>query len=169
MKNVLITLIALVCLTIIPSCKKGENDPFISFRSRDARITGKWKVVNLELIENNNGSINTSILNGSILTETSNGSSTSYSYSANWEILADGVFKYTYITDGELSSGSYTWHWLDDNQTKSKIILNGGGVYVVDRLTNNELVLKYEYGDSDLSNGNNDVDSFSYTVTLEKE
>ncbi len=170
MKNVLFTLIALVCLSIIPGCKKGENDPFISFRSRDARITGKWKVVNLELIESYNESINTSILNGSILTNTNNnGNSTSYSYSANWEILADGILKYTYISDGELSSGSYTWHWIDDTQKKTKILLSDGGVYVVDRLTNNELILKLEIRDTNLSNGNNVVENLSLTYTLEKE
>ena len=169
MKNIVIVLISLVCLIVIPSCKKGDNDPFISLRSRDARITGKWKVVKFEEIDNNNGSIYTSILNGSILTETSNGSSSSYSYSFNWEILADGTYKYTRITDGELSSGSYSWHWVDDTQKKTKIILYGGGLFVVDRLTNNDLVLKYEYGDTDLSNGSNDVDSYSLTITLEKE
>jgi hypothetical protein len=169
MKNIVITLIALVCLTVIPSCKKGENDPFISLRSRDARITGKWKVVNLELIENENGSIYTSVLNGSILTESNNGNSISYSYSANWEILSDGTYKYTYIYDGELSSGSSTWFWLNDTQNKTKISLNGVGIFVVDRLTNNELVLKYEIVETDLSNGSNDVDSISYTITLEKE
>ena len=169
MKNILILLFAFVCLVAIPSCKKGENDPFISFRSRDARITGKWKVVNYELIDNNNGSINTSSLNGSILTETINGNSTSYSYSQNWEIQANGVLKYTYIIDGELLSGSVSWHWLDDNQNKTKIILYGDEIYVVDRLTNNELVLKIESSDTDLSNGNNYVNSFSQTITFEKE
>ncbi len=169
MKNILILLFAFVCLLAIPSCKKGENDPFISFRSRDARFTGKWKVVNLELIENNNGSINTSILNGSIFTETINGTSTSYSFSANWEILADGIIKYTDIIDGELSSGTFTWHWIDDTQKKTKILIDGGAVYVVDRLTNNELVLKIESLDTDLSNGNNYANSFSQTITFEKE
>lgn len=27
---------------ILPACKKGEDDPGLSFRSRDARITGEW-------------------------------------------------------------------------------------------------------------------------------
>ncbi len=31
-----------------PSCKKGENDPFISFSSRKARVAGDWQLTGLE-------------------------------------------------------------------------------------------------------------------------
>lgn len=30
--------------TILPSCRKGEGDPFLTLRSRKARITGEWKM-----------------------------------------------------------------------------------------------------------------------------
>lgn len=30
-------------------CKKGENDPFISFKSRDKRIMGEWDLTKMEL------------------------------------------------------------------------------------------------------------------------
>lgn len=29
------------------SCKKGKDDPFLSVRSRDARLQGKWKLISL--------------------------------------------------------------------------------------------------------------------------
>jgi len=29
---------------LLPTCKKGENDPFLSLRSRKAKITGEWKL-----------------------------------------------------------------------------------------------------------------------------
>lgn len=40
--------IALIAITLIPvsSCKKGPNDPFISLRSRAARLAGTWKLTN---------------------------------------------------------------------------------------------------------------------------
>jgi hypothetical protein len=138
-------------------------------RSRDARITGKWKIVNFEEISNSNGSINSSILNGSILTETSNGSSSSYSYSAYWEILADGIFKYSYNIDGEPLNGSGNWNWLNDTKKKTKIFINDEEIFVVDRLTNNELILKYQYGGSNLYDGSNYVSSYAMTITFEKE
>jgi hypothetical protein len=164
MKKVRILILALTFFGAIPSCKKGENDPLISIRSRDARITGKWKVINSESISNYDGNISSNILNGSILTETSNGSSSSYSYTSNWEITSNGTINYTVTRDGSLLTGTDTWNWLDDSQKKSKISI-GGEIYVVDRLTNKEIVLKYQYS----SVSGNDIDNYSSSITLEKE
>lgn len=36
----------IIFLFIFMGCKKGEEDPLLSFRSRDARITGKWWISN---------------------------------------------------------------------------------------------------------------------------
>jgi len=47
MKNNKILLILFVSFTTIiaiSSCKKGEDDPFFSFLSRKARVTGDWKI-----------------------------------------------------------------------------------------------------------------------------
>jgi len=42
------TLLILTCAVLLAggltSCKKGENDPFLSLRSRKARVTGKWNL-----------------------------------------------------------------------------------------------------------------------------
>ena len=43
MKKIIFLLaVAVISATFISSCKKGEDDPFISFRSRDSRIIGTW-------------------------------------------------------------------------------------------------------------------------------
>lgn len=34
--------------TAMTACKKGENDPFFSFKSRNARLKGTWKLVGKE-------------------------------------------------------------------------------------------------------------------------
>lgn len=47
---------ALIVSSIV-SCKKGENDPFLSLRSRKARLEGSWKVSAQELDQ-------TSVING---------------------------------------------------------------------------------------------------------
>lgn len=58
-------LISLAAITI-PSCKRGANDPFLSMRSRDARITGKWKLTGM-----NHKQVNTSISGSTVtITET---------------------------------------------------------------------------------------------------
>lgn len=45
MRKLLLSTISLALIAgSFTSCKKGEEDPFLSFRSRDARITGTWEL-----------------------------------------------------------------------------------------------------------------------------
>lgn len=39
-----VALTGLIIAAAIPGCKKGEDDPFISLRSRKSRVAGEWKV-----------------------------------------------------------------------------------------------------------------------------
>lgn len=50
MKRYVLKLVILLLFvsSIFSSCKKGEEDPFLSFRSRDARIVGSWQLKNSE-------------------------------------------------------------------------------------------------------------------------
>lgn len=50
MKKTLLSLATIVLLSTVfmTSCKKGEDDPAISFRSRDARVTGSWTLSSSE-------------------------------------------------------------------------------------------------------------------------
>lgn len=45
--HVLFWLVAVIVVTGVYSCKKGEGDPFISFVSRKNRLAGEWKVSSL--------------------------------------------------------------------------------------------------------------------------
>ena len=169
MKINIFLLLAIVFLTVIPSCKKGENDPFISFRSRNSRITGKWKVVNFEYVEINGNNNSSLILNGSTMTQNSNGNVTSYSFSSNLEIMEDGTYKLFSDSNGEISNSINTWHWFDDTQNKTRILLGDVGEFIVDRLTNNELVLKSYEQYSSSSSGSSNFQDYSYTLSFEKE
>ncbi len=54
MKKILsFTLVAAMLFSIpfINGCKKGEDDPFLSLRSRDSRITGTWKLDSYESVD----------------------------------------------------------------------------------------------------------------------
>lgn len=44
MKNVLFAMIGMGMLAVTPSCKKGENDPFLSLSSRKARMAGEYEI-----------------------------------------------------------------------------------------------------------------------------
>ncbi|MFT5819475.1 MAG: hypothetical protein ACI8ZM_000699 [Crocinitomix sp.] len=44
MKKLLIVVAAAVLFTVVPSCKKGENDPAFSLKTRKARLAGEYDV-----------------------------------------------------------------------------------------------------------------------------
>lgn len=46
-------LFLLLCSTLLSCFRKGEDDPFISLRSRKARVEGKWKVKTLFIKQTN--------------------------------------------------------------------------------------------------------------------
>lgn len=142
MKKIILFAIVILGIAAVPSCKKGEDDPFISFRSRDARITAKWKLVSLEEVSIVNGNTISRVLNGSILTSSTGGVSSTNSYSKEMEIKSDGTFNTTTIFDGEINTFSLFWYWYNDTNKKSSIDLDA--TYVIDRLSHNELVLRSE-------------------------
>ncbi len=39
-------MLAVCTASILTACKKGPEDPFLSFRSRKVRLSGEWKVIN---------------------------------------------------------------------------------------------------------------------------
>lgn len=41
-------LLFLLCIPLLFSCQKGEDDPVISLRTRKARLSGEWKVVSYQ-------------------------------------------------------------------------------------------------------------------------
>jgi hypothetical protein len=57
-----LTALAMVALLApaIESCKKGEEDPAISMRTRDSRMTGTWKMVSVEETSTNTNTTTTS-------------------------------------------------------------------------------------------------------------
>ncbi len=59
--SLLLALSILFTLSVINGCKKGENDPFFSIRSRKARVAGDWTVFNFisnVVTTNSDGDIN---------------------------------------------------------------------------------------------------------------
>jgi hypothetical protein len=113
----LFTLTAIVALLlsstfIFNSCKKGKDDPFLSFRSRNARLEGKWILKKIDGSRTNTNktdtttytSTNTTAYDGSNQTITTNASYiykgseqkvtviSTTSYSLSIEIKKDGTY-----------------------------------------------------------------------------
>lgn len=192
MKRLIILGMSLVMGLTIASCKKGENDPAISLKSRDSRITGEWNLKNISgdfitQSENIDGEIETykqsiSYDNGVITITDNDGDTESSQYLFELDILDDQSFtllnKITYDdTDFEEYSVSDQWYWLDGVKNKSQIFLPGfnevtffgyDDALIIDRLTNKEMHLKINtsYGMDDSFSG---VDNEEFTLLLEFE
>jgi len=126
-------LISLVLVSIIPlsSCRKGPNDPFLSLRSRTARLTGVWKLVKADYTVT---TINTKSTPNVVTTVTSqyvydgakrtttttmkigNGTpvtnSSSETYSDIWTINKDNSYTETMTESGDVSVATGSWAWL---------------------------------------------------------
>lgn len=95
----LLLLYVILINTVILSCKKGEDDPFLSFRSRKARLTGEWKLDYGKEETTYNDTLQTVTLNGvtaGVVTTTTNGTlinNFSDNYNELWIINKDYSFE----------------------------------------------------------------------------
>lgn len=120
--------------------RKGEDDPFISFRSRDARLKNDWKMNRMEttiaITTTQPGNVQqrlvyTSIFDGRNMTVRLSGNDmpldTVFGYTYTMRVKDDGKLDYTYSTIlGGLavrSDGEEQWFWISDDRKKAKVYL----------------------------------------------
>ncbi|MBN8701670.1 MAG: hypothetical protein J0M08_01270 [Bacteroidetes bacterium] len=134
-KQVIILLTAVLASTMLfDSCKKGENDPFLSLRSRKARLVGEWKLTAGEETYTSSNSVSSTTTSrtydGSNRTSTTNGSSSTTAYVESWTFEKDGTYKMS--ANGGSGAGvwtieeSGTWNFMGgvgEEKKKSQIIL----------------------------------------------
>lgn len=156
MKNLKIILLVLIAISAF-SCKKGENDPFLSLHSRKARVVGEW-----------------TLKSGSI---TYNGSTTTYpqaNYTETIEFKGDHTYTRTTVNNNNTSVEKGSWAFsgaAKDVELKKKealilyctsytsgsstdtytgsYALSGPNVWLIDRLANKEMVVKKDGTASD--------------------
>ena len=160
MKKIFVPISILFTITFcFYSCKKGDNDPFLSLQSRKSRLIGEWKVTNeviteSEIYVDSNLSIN-SIYDGLkkmniIVTQTSKGNTSSKDstyYSQTLSIKKDGTYIQSKIYNNGLNLNitEGTWSFLaksEINNLKNKeaifltttktTIYNGSGTNIYD-------------------------------------
>ena len=129
MKSTKMMLVALIIattiVTILPSCKKGDDDPIVSLRTRKDRFTNTWTLVKYEkngVSQDLNGATYIyNAFNEGTLTRTIEG--TVFGFPAR--VVSDG-----------------TWSFLNDDEDVKIIINNDTVIYNIQRLANKELWLK---------------------------
>ena len=141
--------VILLTFATLSGCKRGEEDPFISLRSRDSRITGTWVLKNATLtsvlttsISGSTNAITYSVsYENGILTEISQGTVQGSSiYSREMTLEKDGTYNSIDTNDGYSSEESGNWWWLNDSKNKTRLAFDNDP-YLVEQLKNKELIL----------------------------
>lgn len=198
-KFIYIILVGIMALPFISGCKKGDQDPFLSLRSRDGRLIKEWKLVKVEGTEISKDSyISPTIttiysFDGTTFqcTETTTINSTPTITKTTGlytlEIKEDGTLSIneTITTSGISSTTTAltskgTWVWATGNKKKDHLLLSfnlsyinrnyfDGGLVYVSRLSSNELVLNSSSAESNATGVSSSSNSSDFTYTFEKK
>lgn len=110
MKKVLLSMAVVMLLSSVfmSSCKKGEDDPFLSLKSRNGRVIGTWELKNKEYTSTTSTTTNSTNSINSDKSSSVNSSSTKNTF--------DGTTR-TQISDGNYtnSSTSTSYDWTNNN------------------------------------------------------
>ena len=120
-------ILALIISFIFASCKKGEDDPIISLRSRTTRLTGEWRLVSGTAAYTTTGYNETYSIDGTNVTETITSSKYYYTgkYILNLTILKDGTFCFKEFLAGATLEASGTWNFnngIGEDKKKEDVI-----------------------------------------------
>ena len=146
MKKIIVAGIAIIALSVsIVSCKKGENDPFLSLKSRKARVVGEWTLTKVEgtysdidpADASNSTSSTTTYSNGLETVTTTDGSGNSSvqtdSYTVDYSFTKDQ--KYTITTTRGTTVDVEEGDWLFMGKNKTDKIKNKEGIYLIKKTT----------------------------------
>jgi hypothetical protein len=177
LKNIFFLLTLITAFGLTSACKKGEEDPGLSFRSRKNRLANDWvlqsgKVI-IKTFPPTGGSYQTNINyneGGFYNVSRSDGFTDKGNYEIDLRIFKDGRFSKEHNETPEnqtrgTSTEEGTWHFsggggnvkkkelltlykekstfISQNATLNTTInYNGGNLFEIDRLANDELILK---------------------------
>ncbi len=114
---------------VMTGCKKGENDPFFSFKSRKARLAGSWVISELDVEEKSHwtdwaaqeyNSVSTRTYDGARMvhswTDSQVGGATTsgsevYAYKHELEFTKEGTFVQTFQGDDD-GDNIYDWTFV---------------------------------------------------------
>lgn len=195
MKKVLqLFLLGVIVSFSFTSCKKGANDPFLSFKSRKSRLTGEWSLsdgkVTQTLSGSGGGGTYVTTYDGSTETTTSTGNTSTKVFTQSWTFGKDGTWEESLNNDGNTSTTNGYWLFTcgskaGDYKKKERIILSetkytdqngtdtyegksliGAGSYTLDKLSGKELILLTDHTSTDQGGNTTTTEG---TITFSKK
>lgn len=172
---------------MLSNCRKGENDPLISLRTRKARLTGDWLLKEGNLTRtystSSNSATHTTNYSNSRKSVNDNGSIKETSYTQRLTLRKDNSFEREIIDNNIKTIHFGSWSFVNKNKdqklkNKEAILLsidsytiNGvttvnTGVFLseflrINRLANKELIFKGETT-RNYTSGDTDVKKYEY-------
>lgn len=118
----------MVLVANLSSCKKGENDPTLSLKSRKSRLVGEWTVTKAEGTSSTATGValtsysSTTTFDGTtqistMTTAAGAGNPSTYSYTQAYTFDKDGTFTMTYTEGTDVTVYEGNWMFLGKNKT----------------------------------------------------
>jgi hypothetical protein len=191
MKKIEIALLMLLAIVLaMPACKKGTDDPFLSLRTRKARLVGEWKLKEGTVKQTDASGTTTRTFNGSTVTITGPLPTQTIAHTETCTIKKDGTFESVINNNGTITTTEGAWYFGGKNKelnlkdeesvvfiftsvTSGNTISTYSGsscpmqIMVLDELKNKEMIIKV-YG-SELDSGtfpNNTTTTITGTKTF---
>jgi len=108
-------LIIAVLALITTSCRKGEDDPFLSFRSRKSRLTGEWVLKSGTVVKKSTSFEDVDTYNGSSVYS----STDTIPYTEVWKFNKDGSFEYKQSNTGNTVNNLWEGTWSFGNKDEA--------------------------------------------------
>lgn len=114
LKRTIYLCLGIAMISAFQGCKKGEEDPFMSLRTRKARLSGEWNVTAHEEKSFENGVLTySSTLSNGKMTD-NDGNSETYTETVTFE--KDNTYEMVTVEDGETTTDKGNWSFLGKNK-----------------------------------------------------
>jgi len=124
----LVALALVVAATSFSGCKKGENDPFISLKSRKSRVAGDWKITSGSGTDVSGTNTTTWTYDGATYTQTN--PTASFALAMTYTFEKDGTFKSNSLESStgysQTTDETGTWNFtsgVGEMKNKSQIVI----------------------------------------------
>ncbi len=99
------------------ACKKGENDPSLSLKSRTARLNGEWKLISGEITTTTDTNTTVETYDGATVVTTYNGTQVSnVVYTDNITFDKNGTYTRSWTSDTASYTENGYWAWMNKNK-----------------------------------------------------
>jgi hypothetical protein len=116
MKAIKFIILAVLAGSMFFGCKKGDNDPFLSFSSRKARLCGEWLLADGSITKTSASSTETVTYTESTQATFDGTTTTTVPYTESFTFEKDGTYKYSSNEDGDTYDETGAWTFGSANK-----------------------------------------------------